>query len=49
MLPEAYDYNLDEFTIEFNPSTWNPWAHVLDFDGQSKLTVMPESLTVTDL
>ena len=49
MLPEAFDYNFDPISVEFNPLTWEPWAHILEFDGDSKVTVLPGSLTDSDL
>jgi hypothetical protein len=49
ILPEAFDYNFDKFHFEFVASLWDPWSHVLAYDGQSTVTVNPGALTETDI
>ena len=34
ILPESFDYNFDPYTISFNLTFWEPWAHILTFDGK---------------
>ena len=33
ILPESFDYNFDPYSISFNSTFWEPWAHILTFDG----------------
>ena len=49
VLPEAFDYNFDPFTIEFDPLFWDPWAHMIEFDGTSTVTIYPGRITEVDL
>ena len=44
ILPESFDYNFDDYEIWFNQTIWEPWAHILTYDGSSIVTVTPDNL-----
>ena len=49
ILPDAFDYNFDSFTIFFEEHHWEPWAHILSYDGSSIVTVKPDNLLPSDI
>ena len=47
--PEAFDYNYDPITFQFDTETFQPWSHIISYDGAQNLTVDPNLLTPEDI
>ena len=49
VLPEATDFNMDEYIYEMDSSELGLWAHAITYDGTSMLTIDCNLLTQDDV